>query len=40
MHMQQAMKRRETLEPVWNDLDTFDKWGGQELVGYDFAYTG
>ncbi len=22
--MQQAMKHRKTLEPVWNDLDTFD----------------
>ncbi len=22
--MQQAMKHRKMLEPVWNDLDTFD----------------
>ncbi len=25
MHMQQGMKHRKTLEPVWNDLDTFDR---------------
>lgn len=24
MHMQQAMKHEKTLEPVRNDLDTFD----------------
>ena len=24
LHMQQAMKHGKTLEPVWNDLDTFD----------------
>ena len=28
--MQQAVKHRKTLEPVWNDLDTFDIGEGAE----------
>ncbi len=29
MHMQQALKHMMTLEPAWNDLDTFDLFSSE-----------